>query len=69
MIPENDFVLRPFDEKDYEGFVSLKNLLYPDHPGSVANLRHNDKRVKGLLKEGKYKLSQVRVKKMLKEWP
>ena len=29
----------------------------------------NDKRVKGLLKEGKYKLSQVRVKKMLKEWP
>ena len=29
----------------------------------------NDKRVKGLLKEGKYKFSQVRVKKMLKEWP
>ena len=29
----------------------------------------NDNRVKGLLKEGKYKLSQVRVKKMLKEWP
>lgn len=29
----------------------------------------NDKRVKGLLKEGKYKMSQVRVKKMLKEWP
>ena len=27
----------------------------------------NDKRVKGLLKEGKYKMSQVRVKKMLKE--
>jgi len=29
----------------------------------------NDKHVKGLLKEGKYKMSQVRVKKMLKEWP
>ena len=29
----------------------------------------NDKRVKGLLKEGKYKMSQVRVKKMLKELP
>ncbi|MDP7285417.1 MAG: bifunctional precorrin-2 dehydrogenase/sirohydrochlorin ferrochelatase [Candidatus Nitrosopelagicus sp.] len=28
----------------------------------------NDKRVKGLLKEGKYKMSQVQVKKMLKEW-
>ena len=28
----------------------------------------SDKRVKGLLKEGKYKMSQVRVKKMLKEW-
>ena len=28
----------------------------------------NDKRVKGLLKEGKYKMSRVRVKKMLKEW-
>ena len=28
----------------------------------------NDKHVKGLLKEGKYKMSQVRVKKMLKEW-
>ena len=27
----------------------------------------SDKRVKGLLKEGKYKMSQVRVKKMLKE--
>ena len=27
----------------------------------------NDKHVKGLLKEGKYKMSQVRVKKMLKE--
>ena len=42
-MPENDFVLRPFDEKDYEGFVFLKNLLYSDHPGSVANLRHDDK--------------------------
>ena len=29
----------------------------------------NDKHVKELLKEGKYKMSQVRVKKMLKEWP
>ena len=29
----------------------------------------NDKYVKELLKEGKYKISQVRVKKMLKEWP
>ena len=28
----------------------------------------NDKRVKGLLKEGKYKMAQVQVKKMLKEW-
>ena len=28
----------------------------------------NDKRVKELLKEGKYKMSQARVKKMLKEW-
>jgi len=28
----------------------------------------NDKHVKELLKEGKYKMSQVRVKKMLKEW-
>ena len=27
-----------------------------------------DKRVKELLKEGKYKISQIRVKKMLKEW-
>ena len=27
----------------------------------------NDKRVKGLLKEGKYKIAQVRVKKMLRE--
>ena len=28
----------------------------------------NDKRVKELLKEGKYKMSQARVKKMLNEW-
>jgi hypothetical protein len=27
----------------------------------------NDKRVKGLLKEGKYKIAQGRVKKMLRE--
>jgi len=28
----------------------------------------NDKHVKGLLKEGKYKMAQGRVKKMLREW-
>ena len=28
----------------------------------------NDQRVKELLKEGKYKMTQIRVKKMLKEW-
>jgi len=28
----------------------------------------NDKHVKGLLKEGKYKIAQIQVKKMLKEW-
>jgi hypothetical protein len=28
----------------------------------------NDKHVKELLKEGKYKMTQTRVKKMLKEW-
>ena len=28
----------------------------------------NDKHVKELLKEGKYKMTQIRVKKMLKEW-
>ena len=28
----------------------------------------NDKRVKELLKEGKYKMTQTQVKKMLKEW-
>ena len=28
----------------------------------------NDKRVKELLKEGKYKMTKIRVKKMLKEW-
>ena len=28
----------------------------------------NDKQVKGLLKEGKYKIAQIQVKKMLKEW-
>jgi arginine repressor len=29
----------------------------------------NDKHVKELLKEGKYKMTQTRVKKMLKELP
>ena len=28
----------------------------------------NDKRVKGLLKEEKYKIAQAQVKKMLNEW-
>ena len=38
-----DFQLRPFTDSDYEEFVALKNLLYPDHPGSVASLLHDDK--------------------------
>ena len=28
----------------------------------------NDKQVKGLLKEGKYKIAQVQVRKILREW-
>ena len=38
-----DFILREFTEDDYQGFVSLRNTLYPNHPKTVEQLRHNDR--------------------------
>ena len=40
---DTDFKLRPFSDRDYAGFVEMKNIIYPDHPWSVETFRHRDK--------------------------
>ena len=37
-----DFNLRPFTEDDFEGFLALKNLLYPEHLQSLESFRHHE---------------------------
>ena len=39
----HEFNLRPFTEDDFEGLITLKNLLYPDHPLSLAGFCHHEK--------------------------
>jgi len=34
--------LRQLAENDYEGLLTLKNLIYPDHPISLESFRHNE---------------------------
>ncbi|MEM7029773.1 MAG: GNAT family N-acetyltransferase [Chloroflexota bacterium] len=38
------FTIRPFEktDKDYEGFVAVKNAAWPDEPTTVKIARHND---------------------------
>ena len=38
-----DFNLRPFTEDDFEGFLALKNLLYPYHRLSIKSFHHSEK--------------------------
>ena len=38
-----NFRLRLFTEDDYEGFLTLRNLLYPDHPVSLQSMQHHEK--------------------------
>ena len=39
---DSNFELRPFTDDDYPGIVTLKNALFPDHPSTVEQMRHND---------------------------
>ncbi|SVD88470.1 uncharacterized protein METZ01_LOCUS441324, partial [marine metagenome] len=39
----SQFKLRPFTENDSEGFLLLKNLLYPDHIISLESFCHKEK--------------------------
>ena len=39
---DTNFKLRPFEDRDYAGFVEMKNIVYPDNPWSVETLRHRD---------------------------
>ena len=39
----NNFKLRPFQDDDYGGLVVLRNIIEPDHPKSVDQMRHSDK--------------------------
>ena len=36
------FKLRPFKDRDYDGLVQLRNLLFPNHPASIEGMQHND---------------------------
>ena len=38
----SDIKLRQLAENDYEGFLKLKNLIYPDHPISLKSFRHHE---------------------------
>ena len=38
-----NFKLRSFTENDYDSLVSLRNILDPEHPKTVEQMRHNDK--------------------------
>ncbi len=40
---DSDCMLLPFTENDSVGFLSLKNLLYPDHPSSLESFCHHEK--------------------------
>ena len=46
----NDFKLRPFNDEDYGGIVSLRNTLYPDHPKTIEMVRRHDKTHKRKIK-------------------
>ena len=53
-----DFKLRLFSDNDYEGIVTLRNTLYPNHPKTVDMVRHYDKTHKGKLKHKRFVLEE-----------
>ena len=50
----SDFKLREFTENDYDGIVSLRNSLYPDHPKTVEIVQHHDNTHKGKIKQKRF---------------
>ena len=52
------FMLRPFSDDDYNGFVDLRNTLFPDHPTSVEQVRHHDKAHKAKIQQKRWVYEQ-----------
>ena len=50
----SDFKLREFHENDYDGIVSLRNSLYPDHPKTIESIQHYDNSHKGKIKQKRF---------------
>ena len=49
-----NFKLRPFQDDDYEGLVALRNIIEPDHPKSVDQMRHSDKTHKDKIRQKRW---------------
>ena len=45
------FMLRPFCDNDYHGFVDLRNTLFPDHQTTVEQVYHHDKSHDGKIQQ------------------
>ena len=50
----SNFKLRPFQDDDYEGLVALRNIIEPDHPKSVDQMRHSDKTHKDKIRQKRW---------------
>ena len=48
------FKLRTFTENDYDGYVALRNSLYPKHLKTIKIVRHHDNAHKGKIKEKRF---------------
>ena len=54
----SNFKLRLFTENDYDGIVTLRNSLYPNHLKTVKMVRHHDKTHKGKIKQKRFVLEE-----------
>jgi GNAT superfamily N-acetyltransferase len=50
----SNFKLRPFQDDDYGGLVALRNIIEPDHPKSVDQMRHSDKTHKDKIRQKRW---------------
>ena len=55
---DSNFELRSFTDDDYPGIVTLKNALFPDHPSTVEQMRHNDSSYSGKIQQKRWVLKQ-----------
>ena len=55
---DSNFELRPFTDDDYPGIVTLKNALFPNHPSTVEQMRHNDNSHLGKIQQKRWVFEQ-----------